>query len=199
MGGGAAPAHVIRTERSCIIMPAEQEKLYTVDEFYEMYDETNERIELIDGRVIMQAAPSLTHQKIVGWIYRKIADHIDAKHGKCSYFMSPVDVRLDKYTNVQPDVLVVCDPSKLSEKCVTGAPDFVAEVVSSDTYRDYRDKLDIYKKAGVREYWIVDPERQRTLVYLFGDPVKVGFYDFDKPVPVGIFGGEPLINIGDLL
>ena len=173
--------------------------MYTVDEFHEMYDESKERIELIDGRVIMQAVPSLTHQKIVGGIFRKIADHIDSKHGKCTPFVSPVDVRFDKYTNVQPDVLVVCDPSKLSEKCVTGAPDFVAEVVSSDTYRDYRDKLDIYKKAGVREYWIVDPERQRTLVYLFGDPVNVGFYDFDKPVPVGIFGGEPLINICDLL
>ena len=180
-------------------MPAEQEKLYTVDEFYEMYDETNERIELIDGKVVMQAAPSLTHQKIVGGIFRKIADYIDAKRGGCTPFVSPFDVRLDKCTNVQPDVLVICDPSKLDDKRVTGAPDFVAEVVSSDTSRDYIDKLDIYRKAGVREYWIIDPERKQTLVYLFGDPVNVGFYDFDKPVPVGIFGGEPLITVAELI
>ncbi|MCR5122158.1 MAG: Uma2 family endonuclease [Ruminococcus sp.] len=180
-------------------MPAEQERLYTVDEFYDMFDKTNERVELIDGRVVMQAAPTLTHQRIVGGVYRKIADHIDAKRGKCSYFMSPVDVRLDKYTTVQPDVLVVCDPSKLDDKRIMGAPDFVVEVVSSDTLRDYRRKLTIYQKFGVREYWIIDPDEERTTVYLFGDPVNVGFYDFDKPVPVGIFGGELCITVKDLI
>ena len=181
-------------------MPAEQERLYTVDEFYDMFDETNERVELIDGKVVMQAAPSLTHQTIVGGLHSELLIFIRKNKGKCRAFVSPVDVRFDKYTNVQPDVLVVCDPSKLEDdKRITGAPDFVVEVVSSDTARDYRRKLTVYRKFGVREYWIIDPDEERTTVYLFGDPVNIRFYDFDKPVPVGIFGGELCITVKDLV
>lgn len=102
----------------------------------------------------------------------------------------PVNLFGDDSTFVEPDLSAVCDRTKLSDRGCEGAPDFVVEVVSpGNPGMDYVTKLNLYKEAGVREYWICDPERERTHVYRFeGDSVP-SIYPFASPVPCGVFPG----------
>ncbi len=140
------------------------------------------RYELIDGQAYLMApAPSLDHQDIAGEIYFQLRQALDGK--PCRPYISPVDVRLPKGneddaeidTVVQPDVLVVCDPSKLERRGVRGAPDFVVEVLSpSSAFHDHQRKREVYERAGVREYWLVDPVERTVLVYLLDDRGKYG-------------------------
>jgi len=85
---------------------------------------------------------------------------------------------------------VVCDKNKVHEDCIYGAPDFVLEVTSpSSTHKDMVIKLDKYRSAGVRDYWVVDPKKRFVITYLFEDPIKCGIYGFDSRIPVGICDG----------
>ncbi len=117
-------------------------------------------------------------------------------------FISPVDVNLDcdAYTMLKPDVLIVCDKDKIKNNHVYGAPDFVLEVISPSTKkRDYTIKVDKYMKAGVKEYWIIDPY-QKKLVRYFADkkeyPIICGF---DTPVPLAIYGGKLMIHFENII
>ena len=106
--------------------------------------------------------------------------------------IAPLDVQLDRddRTMVQPDVLVVCDRSKVVRRCVYGAPDFVVEILSPSTWeKDMYVKLGKYESAGVREYWIVDPKKKRVLVYDFEHTDFPALYTFTDQIPVGIFDG----------
>ena len=116
-------------------------------------------------------------------------------------FVAPVDVQLDKdnRTMVQPDVLVVCDQSKMKEHCVYGAPDFVVEVLSKSTRKkDMYLKLDKYRNAGVREYWMVDPKSKRVIVYEFENEDRPVIYEFDGKIPVGIYDGKCVIDFEEI-
>lgn len=141
------------------------------------------RYELIDGQAYLMApAPDLAHQDITGEIYRQLANQLEGK--PCRPFIAPVDVRLPKGneaderidTVVQPDVLVVCDESKLDRRGVRGAPDFLVEVLSPATaFHDHQRKRSVYERAGVREYWLVDPTERMITIYrlengLYGKP-----------------------------
>ena len=119
--------------------------------------------------------------------------------GECKALISPFEVVLDDSNIVEPDVFVICDRSKLDGKRAHGAPDLVVEVVSSNRSDDFVRKLQLYKNSGVREYWIIDPFEERTIVYLFGETVNIGFFDFDQPIPVGIWENKLEINIAELL
>ena len=131
------------------------------------------RCELIDGKVYMiTPAPLLSHQDVVGEIFRQTANQLQGK--SCRTLMAPVDVRLPKSaeadeetdTTVQPDVLVVCDSSKLDRRGVRGAPDWVVEVLSPSTAsRDQIEKRRLYERHGVREYWLVHPVDRLLTVY----------------------------------
>ena len=104
-------------------------------------------------------------------MYRQLANVLAS--GDCRPFVAPVDVRLPAGaeddavdTVVQPDVLVVCDPAKLDARGVRGAPDLVVEVLSpTSAFHDHRRKRDLYERAGVREYWLVDPFEQIIHIY----------------------------------
>ena len=128
------------------------------------------RYELIDGIVYaMSPSPSQAHQTIVGRLFRKIGDFLDGR--SCQIFIAPFDVRLNAEsgddTVVQPDLLVVCDKSKLDGKACVGAPDMVIEVLSQGTARrDRLEKFRLYEKAGVREYWIVDYDDSTIHVHI---------------------------------
>ena len=134
------------------------------------------RWELVHGEAHeMSPAPSLLHQEIVGTLYTllRAALHRPDEQG-CRVLVAPVDVVLappgtpDEAadTVLQPDVLVVCDPARLAETHVRGAPDLVVEVVSPATaYRDEGIKRDLYERAGVAEYWIVHPVDRLVLRY----------------------------------
>ena len=166
-----------------------KEKIYTIDDIYALPD--GERAELIDGEIYYMAPPSRTHQRISGKLYQIIANYIDSKGGKCEIYAAPFAVFLndDDINYLEPDISVICDQSKLDDKGCHGAPDWVIEVVSpSSKPRDYMAKLFKYRNAGVMEYWIVDPDKQMTMVYGFEKDI-VEQYNFGEDVPSGIYEG----------
>lgn len=172
---------------------AEELEFYTVDDIYALPE--GQRAELIDGQMYGMASPGRTHQQILGAMYRKIADYIDAHHGKCEVNMAPFAVFLtkDNRNYLEPDISVVCDRSKLTEKGCIGAPDWVIEIVSpSSRTMDYYRKLMKYERAGVREYWVVDPERSRVMVYNF-EQIAVEEYAFEEEVMCGVFENFSII------
>ncbi|WP_022948902.1 Uma2 family endonuclease [Methylohalobius crimeensis] len=157
------------------------------------------RYELIDGRAYLMApAPTLDHQDITGEIYRQLANQLEGK--PCRPFIAPVDVRLPKQdeaddaidTVVQPDVLVVCDETKLDRRGVRGAPDLVVEVLSPATaFHDHQRKRAIYERTGVREYWLVDPiERLITVYHLVNGR-------YGKPEIHAMRGETPILVLPD--
>lgn len=149
------------------------------------------RAELIDGSIYYMAPPSTKHQRLVHFFDREIGNYIQNKNGGCEVFPSPFAVFLneDDINYLEPDISVICDKSRLDERGCHGAPDWIIEIVSpSSKSRDYMTKLFKYRAAGVREYWIVDAERQMINVYEFENN-KVEQYDFGDGVPVGIFEG----------
>ncbi len=131
------------------------------------------RYELIDGvAYLMSPAPSRVHQEVVGEIFRQIGNALDGK--PCRAYVAPFDVRLPKgsepdelvETVVQPDVVVVCDPTKLDARGMRGAPDWIIEVLSPSTAaHDQTLKLALYERAGVRELWFVHPADKTVSVY----------------------------------
>ena len=166
----------------------QQNKSYTTDDIYHLPE--GQRAELIDGQMYMMAPPTRRHQQMLGALYRKIADYIDKNGGSCEVDIAPFAVFLNAdYKNyVEPDISVICDADKLTDKGCTGAPDWIIEIVSPGSRRmDYYTKLFKYQTAGVSEYWIVDPEKNRIIVYLFEsddtqeytflDSVKAGIYE----------------------
>ena len=154
-------------------LPAEKkENIYTYAD-YLTWDE-DERIELIDGEAVMMAPPSTSHQLISMELSRQLANFLEGK--KCLAIPAPFAVRLFERegdppasvrTVVEPDISVICDRSKLDAHGCKGAPDMVIEILSPSNRRhDRLVKLDLYQRAGVREYWIVDPENQTVRVML---------------------------------
>ena len=157
-----------------------------------------ERAELIGGEIVMMAPTSRVHQKISGELFRQLANFLEGK--KCEVYAAPFAVRLfekngdtpeDVDTMVEPDISVVCDHGKLDSHGCKGAPDLVVEVLSPSTQRhDRLTKYNLYERAGVREYWIVDPESKTVQVsvldggryrvrevYTAGDIAKVNVLD----------------------
>ena len=105
----------------------------------------------------------------------------------------------DDRTMVQPDIIVLCDKSKAIKRGIYGAPDFVVEILSPSTGRkDAIIKLRKYKESGVREYWMVDPDRKRIVVYDWDNGGIPKVYGFDAKVPVGIFDGECEIDFAEI-
>ena len=173
-----------------------EDKVYTIEDIYALPE--GERAELIDGQIYYMAPPNRNHQKISGYLYYEIYDHIKRNNGKCEIYAAPFAVFLneDDATYLEPDISVICDLSKLDDKGCHGAPDWIIEIVSPGSKpRDYMTKLFKYRAAGVREYWIVDPDKKMTSVYSF-EKNTVEQYDFEEHVPVGIYEGFT-IQIGD--
>lgn len=149
-------------------MPLPQSKTHTEEDYYALPETV--RAELIDGQFYYMAAPSRIHQKILMFLSAKIANYIHTKGGSCEVYPAPFAVKLfdDRTTIVEPDISVICDPDKLTDKGCSGAPDWIIEIVSpSNPSHDYVLKLNLYMKAGVREYWIVNPAKQTIFVYFF--------------------------------
>ncbi len=162
---------------------------HTIDDIYALPD--GQRAELIDGEIYYMAPPGWRHQRISGKLYQVIANYIDSKSGTCQVLAAPFAVFLNEDTinYFEPDISIICDISKLDEKGCHGAQDWIIEVVSpSSKSRDYLKKMLKYDTAGVREYWIVDPDKQMVMVYEF-ESETVEQYSFGEDIPVGIFDG----------
>ena len=175
-------------------LPAEKER-YTFADVLTWPDD--ERAELIDGEVVLMApAPSRGHQEISGEVFRQLANYLEGK--KCKVYHAPFDVRLfekdgdtpeDVDTVVEPDITIVCDHSKLDDRGCKGAPDMVVEILSPWTRRhDKFTKFNLYQKAGVREYWIVDPDGKYVQVFVLTD----GYY---TAVDFGEAGDKLKVNV----
>lgn len=167
-------------------------------ELYKMGE--NRGFELIDGNLIVSEMAGVSHQRMVKKLGRAISDFIDEKHGRCEVFDVGVNVYLDEneYTLVIPDITVICNPDRITEKGIEGAPDFVIEVVSPSTRQtDYHKKLHKYMDAGVTEYWIVDMEREMVSVCINGEPMQVTIYSFTDEIPVNIYDGKLSVTIGE--
>ena len=172
---------------------------YTLEDYYAISDDR--RVELIDGVIYDMSSPSSIHQDIVLELAVLLKNYVKSKRGKCKVYASPLDVQLDcdDKTMVQPDVMVICDRDKIINRCVYGAPDFVVEILSpSTTKKDSLLKLKKYKDAGVREYWMVDPDKKKVVVYDWSKGEITTVYGFDAKVPVGIFDGECVIDFAEI-
>ena len=169
---------------------------YTLDDYYALPDER--RVELIDGVFYDMSAPAVIHQKILGELFILFRECTDAHEGECEVYLSPCDVRLDRdnKTMVQPDLLVICGPYDLGAKRFEGAPDLALEILSPSTRsKDMFLKLYKYQNAGVKEYWIVDPDHETVMVYDFrNDNFYPEIYDFDAVIPLHISGGQCSID-----
>jgi Uma2 family endonuclease len=148
-----------------------------------------ERWELLDGIPYnMSPAPFRQHQGVAGELFRQIANFLSDK--PCEVYAAPFDVRLlpeasqeelrktdnDELTTVvQPDISVICDADKLDERGCLGAPDLIIEVLSPSTAaKDQIQKLALYEKCGVKEYWIVHPTDKVVTVRLLNEEGKYG-------------------------
>lgn len=164
-----------------------KEETYTIDDIYALPE--GKRAELIDGQIYDMTPPNRRHQRLSWKLHQAIANYIDIKGGECEVYAAPFAVFLneDHINYVEPDISVICDPSKLTDKGCNGAPDWIIEIVSPGSRQmDYYKKLFKYRVAGVREYWVVDPERQLVTVYNF-EKETMYQYSFGEDVPVGIY------------
>lgn len=180
-------------------MPLLKKLHYTADDYWNLPE--GERAELIDGTLYNMAPPSRIHQKLVMELSATVREFIKKNNGKCQVYPAPFAVNLDAENKdwVEPDISVICDPNKLTERGCSGAPDLIFEIVSPASRKmDYSLKNTIYSQAGVREYWIVDHAKERTTVYHYEDDAAPVIYTFLQKIPVGIYDGLE-IQISELL
>ena len=179
-------------------MPQLKKDAYTIEDIYALPD--GQRAELIDGVIYNMTPPGRIHQKLINRLSQKLTNYIDLKKGTFEVYPSPFAVFLDAdETYVEPDLSVICDKDKLDDRGCSGAPDFVIEVVSPSSRKmDYSIKNGKYAAAGVREYWIVDPDKERTTIYQFEEDATPTIILFSQPIQVGIFD-DLSINISELL
>ncbi|WP_066365210.1 Uma2 family endonuclease [Neobacillus fumarioli] len=160
----------------------------------------DERCEVLDGRIISMAPSSLPeHQEISMQLSIEFGTYLRGK--TCRVYAAPIDVYLFENAqkkwideNVQnwviPDLVVICDPNKIKRSKILGAPDLVVEIISSSSAKiDRMDKRLAYQRAGVKEYWIIDPANQVVEVYLLKNHTLElhDVYNRENSIPVHIF------------
>ena len=173
---------------------------YNAEEYYKAIKDREGRTELLDGEIVDLASPSFRHQTIADGMIAELRSFVRKNGGKCRP-ISAFDVKLDDFNIVVPDIMIGCDPEKFDTQKYNGAPDFVAEIVSSNRGNDLFRKLWLYQRSGVREYWIIDPRHERVSVYCFAEesfPEIPEVYGFDTPIPVHIWDGKLTITIAEL-
>lgn len=180
-------------------MAMPQERVYTSEDYWNL--PAGRRAELIDGRLYAVAPPYRIHQEILHQLDKTIGNYIDSSNGNCKVYPAPFAVNLtaDDKTWVEPDISVICDRSKLSDRGCEGAPDWIIEIVSPTSQRmDYGIKLFKYRTAKVREYWIVNPLTKTVQTYFFDGEEDSRQYNFEETIQVHIFDNL-MIKLSDLL
>ncbi len=174
-----------------------ENKIYTYDDYLKFTDD--EVVEIIDGRILaMSPAPSRIHQKIIMEISAELRNYIKANNRSCEVYPAPFDVVFknddedvtSSINIVQPDISVICDKNKLTDKGCTGSPDMIVEIVSPfNPSNDYIRKLSLYQDYKVKEYWIVNPIEKNILVYSLQENRYAApkLYNFNDKIKVNIF------------
>ena len=151
------------------------------------------RAEFIHGKIYYMASPSRIHQALLARLVVTLTNHIDEKGGSCRVYPAPFSVRLDKEKDnyLEPDISVICDKDKLTDAGCVGAPDWIIEIASpGDPAHDYVVKLGLYRDAGVREYWIVNPMDENVIVYrMDGTDFRLESYTLKDTVSTKILDG----------
>ena len=177
-------------------MPLPKQGHFNTYADYYQWDDGN-CYELIEGEpYMMSPAPSTTHQRISSRLHREISLFLKGK--TCEAFYAPFDVRLfglgdDDTTVVQPDLSVICDHSKIDDRGCNGAPDFVIEILSpSNGNHDTFTKYYLYRSAGVREYWVIDPVNKSIQMHFFEtNEYNIAVYgETEKVIPHVLEGCE---------
>lgn len=174
------------------------DKKYTYQDYLKWPD--GERWEIIDSVAYnMSPAPSTKHQKISGNLFFELKKGLKDKKLKCNIFEAPTDVVLDDFNVVQPDIFIVCDKNKITDKNIQGVPDLIIEIVSKSTaYKDTKIKKDLYESFGVKEYILIFPELEIVERYVlidnkYGSPER---FNWDETLKLNIFDIEiPLWDI----
>ncbi len=169
---------------------AKDEKAYTIEDIYALPEGV--RAELIDGEMYMMAPPGPRHQQISIALSTEIRNYIRKNHGTCEVNYAPFAVFLDQddQNYVEPDIFVVCDPAKITDRGCEGAPDWVIEILSPSSERyDLGVKLFKYRSAGVGEYWVVSPVKNAIIVFLFRQDPEGMVYSFEDHIPVSLYPG----------
>ena len=178
----------------------EAAKKYTYEDYMNRDDDV--RFELIDGVMYMMSTPASAHQQILAGLHGQLYNFLKGK--PCKAYFAPFGVRLSvgegKDTVLEPDLVVICDKSRIDDRGIAGAPDLVVEVLSPSTSK--KDKtLKFYKflQAGVRELWYIDPADKTVTAYLLrdGEYVLGGIYTDTDSAPVRILDGC-LINLQEV-
>jgi len=152
-----------------MVTAAHPDRRLTYDDFLLFPEGDGLRHEIIDGVHYVTAAPNLRHQDLVGRLHLAIGSFLASHPGVGRVFLSPVDVVFTIHDVVEPDLVFVAgDQSNiLTEANIQGAPAIVVEVLSRSTRaRDERIKKELFDRGGVREYWMIDPDRLRVIVHL---------------------------------
>ena len=173
----------------------QDKKEYTYADYLTYPDD--ERWEIIDGVPYMQAAPAPVHQEVLTELVRQIANYLSGK--TCKVYPAPFCVRFpigneknekEVKNIVEPDISIVCDKSKLDNKGCNGAPEMIIEIISPSSVKmDRVIKFNKYEKAGVQEYWIVDPDQKLISVFVLQGNQRYGrteLYTEDDKITVSI-------------
>ena len=171
-------------------MAIARKQSYTLADIYTLPD--GQRAELIGDEIYMMSPPSTRHQRLVSMLHATIYNYINTNNGKCEVIPSPFSVFIkdenDKECYVEPDISVICDADKIDDKGCHGAPDWIIEIVSPSSRKmDYGRKQALYLSSGVQEYWIVDPLKERVVIYRQSEDWTPIFVNFSESVKVGIY------------
>lgn len=202
LGGGGSGTGVVRetTPRYEDGSSARKPRgAFTIADWEALPEDVN--AELMDGELHFMAEPLIVHEDIASELSFAFGNFVRSNHGKCHVYTGHAACRLfnDDYNMLVPDICVVCSQEKLGRKWIKGAPDLVVEILSPSNRRyDMVDKLEKYKAAGVREYWIVDPENKRVYVYDFEDENLLYMYSFGDKIPVRIWGGRLEVDFQEI-
>lgn len=174
-----------------------EKQIYTYADYLSWPE--SERVELIDGIPYLQAAPSRIHQKVLSELHRQVANFLVGK--ECEVYPAPFHVVLDLEEEVEyekdrqnvlePDISIICDQTKLDDLGCKGNPDMVVEIISPSTVREDKiKKFNKYEQAGVKEYWIIEPQEKIVSVFTLQENQRFGrpdLYTDDDQVKVSIF------------
>jgi len=175
------------------------DKHYTYSDYQKWDDDV--RRELIDGNVYLMAGPNRRHQGISRNLTLQFGNFLKGK--SCKLYVAPFDVRLNADTLddtvVQPDLIIIYDHSVLDDAGCKGVPDMVVEILSPSTAQyDLTTKFNRYQKAGIREYWIVDPKNETLAVHIIknGNYITQA-YTNKETAPVHVLEGC-IINLSEV-